>query len=268
MILLEAFHIKKYYDDRLIFELPELKIFSGDKIGIVGANGAEKTTLLNILNGDLSPDEGRCKRYCETSYIRQFSDEAANADRHLMVEFSMDGKVALIGGNGTGKTTLLNLIINGGDDITKAPKAKLGYFYQDFENLDFGKTVLDNALADSVQKPDKVRLILARLLFRGDDVFKKASVLSGGEKVKLSLAKLLTSDANVLLLDEPTNYLDIDSLEAVQTLLADYDGTLVFVSHDKEFVNAISNKLLVVQNRQLIMFDGNLDEYEIKKERR
>ncbi|MDU7338218.1 MAG: ABC-F type ribosomal protection protein [Clostridium sp.] len=171
-------------------------------------------------------------------------------------------RTALIGNNGVGKTTLFQLIAQGNSAIRCAPKARLGYFCQDFQNLDEEKTVLQNALAHSVQSESTVRTILARLLFRGDTVQKKAAILSGGEKIKLSLAQLLASDANVLLLDEPTNYLDVQSIEAVQVMLSDYPGVLLFVSHDQSFVNAVANRLLLIENKRIRSFAGNLDEYE------
>lgn len=171
-------------------------------------------------------------------------------------------RTALIGNNGVGKTTLFQLITQGNPAIRCAPKARLGYFRQDFENLDESKTVLENALARSVQSEMTVRTILARLLFRGDSVNKKAAVLSGGERIKLSLAQLLASDVNVLLLDEPTNYLDVQSIEAVQEILSDYPGVLLFVSHDQSFVNAVANRLLLIENKRIRSFAGNLQEYE------
>lgn len=171
-------------------------------------------------------------------------------------------RTALIGNNGAGKTTLFQLITQGNQAIRCAPKARLGYFRQDFENLDESKTVLENALVRSVQSEVTVRTILARLLFRGDSVNKKTAVLSGGERIKLSLAQLLASDANVLLLDEPTNYLDVPSIEAVQEILSDYPGVLLFVSHDESFVNAVATRLLLIEKKQIRAFAGTLTDYQ------
>lgn len=161
-------------------------------------------------------------------------------------------KVAICGPNGVGKTTLLDLIYKN-ELIYKVPKAILGYYRQDLDNLDYEKTVLENALKDSVQKQDVVRNILAHLLFRGTDVNKKAINLSGGERVKLSLAKLILSKANVLLLDEPTNYLDIISLEALQDLFKIYEGTILFVSHDADFVTEVSTHQLIIRNQKIYL---------------
>lgn len=171
-------------------------------------------------------------------------------------------RTAVIGENGAGKTTLFRLITEENSAISCVPKARIGYFRQEFENLDENQTVLENALAHSVQPENTVRTILARLLFRGDTVQKKAAVLSGGEKIKLSLAQLLVSDTNVLLLDEPTNYLDLPSIEAVQQILSDYPGVLLFISHDQSFVDAVANRLLLIENKRIRAFDGNLSDYQ------
>ncbi len=173
-------------------------------------------------------------------------------------------KTALIGENGAGKTTLLNLIVNMHSSITAAPKLKLGYLHQGFEELDLQQTVLQNAMRDSVQREGTVRSVLARLLFRGDDVYKKAEVLSGGERMKLSLAKLVLSTANMLLLDEPTNFLDMASIEAIQGILHEYEGVVLLVSHDRAFINNVTNRLLIVENKKLRAFDGSLEEYDKK----
>ncbi len=550
MLLLEAVNIKKFYGDRQILGFDELKIYSGDRIGITGLNGAGKTTLLDILSGDTRPDEGIVKRYCRVGYIRQFDqkapgsndmvqDEVTGAAVRLLKEFEIDGKLerttlsggertrlriagaldkenlllfadeptsnldckgievlkqklkavetfvmishdrslmdslcniiievkdgsirsfngnftfykkqcemeneralleyekyieektaleeaitnrkrragkvkkapsrmgnsearlhtrqanerqeklhnaanslitrleklekkekpreqpgirldfslteppenkvvisaehlsfsygsvqvfkdiffnaangmktALWGENGSGKTTLLNLIyaaylkshtqldtelwgadvagsdttesdVAGSDttesdlkrkdadlkqfvtdakDLVKCisivPKARLAYFRQTFEDLDPEKSVLENVMRDSVQNETAARTILARLLLQGDAVFKKVGVLSGGERIKAAFAKLFVSKANVLLLDEPTNYLDMQSIEALEGVLRDYEGTVLFVSHDRAFVNTVADRLLLTGNLSVRSFDGSLEEYE------
>ncbi len=491
MLILEAANIKKYYSDRLIIEIDDLKIYTGDKIGIVGQNGSGKTTLLNILSKDIQPDEGFVKQFCPITYIRQFSDESIRAGQKLLKELKLsqkshqnafsggekarikianafnsenlmlfadeptsnldykgvdilkqkllkvdsfmlishdrllldslcnkiievrDGKLkiyngnysfyrkqteiehehalceyekyisekssleaamsdredkwksmrkapkrmgnsearlhkrkitekqkkihngingmatrleklevkqkpkdvpqikldfsltnppenkivisadklsfsygtnrifdkasfnisrgsktALWGENGTGKSTLLNLIYqNSNSGIRIAPKAKIGYFHQGFENLQYNKTILENVMLDSVQTQSIVRTILARLLFQGDDVFKEVQCLSGGERIKVSFAKLFVSHANVLLLDEPTNYLDMLSIEALEGVLKSYEGTVLFVSHDSAFVNSIAGRLIVFENQDLTMFEGTLEEYRQSRQK-
>ena len=172
-------------------------------------------------------------------------------------------KTALWGENGCGKSTLLKLIDHKScESIYIVPRARIGYFHQDFEGLNYSETVLENVMKDSVQNETVVRTMLARLLFSGDDVYKKAGVLSGGEKIRVSFAKLFVSNANVLLLDECTNYLDINSINALESVLCQYRGTVLFVSHDKAFVNAIADRLLIFENHTLKEFEGSLGDYE------
>jgi macrolide transport system ATP-binding/permease protein len=491
MLILEAGNIKKYYSHRLIIEFDELKVYSGDKIGIVGQNGSGKTTLMNILSNEIEPDEGFVRQYCDIAYIRQFSDEMIEADRKILSELNLsqklnqkvfsggertrikianafsnenlllfadeptanldykgiellkqklyemdsfllishdrnlldclcnkilevrDGKIklyngnyssykeqnelelrsaeqefekyisektkleeavrdrqrksrsmkkaprrmgnsearlhtreanekqekvnnavnslktrlqklevkektkelpqikldfsltnppenkivisaeklnfsygkkkifdnvnfniyngsktALWGENGTGKTTLLNLINSkSSENIYIVPKARIGYFHQSFENLEENKSVLENVMKDSVQTQTVARTILARLLISGDDVYKNVGVLSGGERIKVSFAKLFVSDANVLLLDEPTNYLDMMSIEALENVLSNYEGTVLFVSHDSAFVNAVADRLLTIEDKAITYFEGTLDEYKLSKQK-
>ena len=179
-------------------------------------------------------------------------------------EFNVYNKqhLAIVGDNGAGKTTLLNLIKDGYKGIRIVPKASIGYFHQDFKNINLSKTVLQNAMEDSIQKENVVRTILARLLFKNDDINKEASVLSGGELIKLSFAKLFVSSANILMLDEPTNYLDIPSVIALKELFVNYEGTLIFVSHDKKFINEIATDLLIIKDNTVKSFHGNYDEFE------
>ena len=174
-------------------------------------------------------------------------------------------KTALIGPNGAGKTTLMELIWSGATGIRLVPKAKIGYFKQNLDTLDLSKTVLENVMETSVQSEKTMRGILARLLIRREDVFKKVSVLSGGERVKLAFAKLFGSPANLLLLDEPTNFLDMPAIEALQQMVEDYEGTVLFVSHDRTFLEECATRILRIEDRKLISFDGNLTEWEKKQ---
>ncbi len=486
MLILEAQKIKKYYGDRLIFALDDLKVYTGDRIGIIGLNGSGKTTLLNILAGETEPDEGVVRHFCNIAYIRQFSQEEICADQKLISEFSLSGKTdqqvysggeqtrikianafsednllvfadeptsnldykgvellsgklakvpsfllishdrylldslcnriievkdgnirtfsgnysdyskqnelerrnaemeyekytsekvklvsairnrkdrsasmrkapkrmgnsearlhtreanekqekvnnaanslktrlekldvkekpreqptirldfsltrppankvilsatnlsfsygtreifdnacfdipnntktALWGENGTGKTTLLNLIYGQSTDAIKiVPLAVMGYFHQSFENLNFHQSILHNVIKSSVQSETVARSILARLLLTRDAVHKNVGVLSGGEKIKVSFAKLFVSDANVLLLDEPTNYLDMASMKALEEVLKSYEGTVVFVSHDREFVNSVADRLLILEDAKITAFEGKLNDYQ------
>lgn len=172
-------------------------------------------------------------------------------------------KVALIGPNGAGKTTLIKMILNNNISISK--NVRIGYFSQSMDILDIDKTILENVMETSIHDKDFVRLVLARLLFRGDKVYEKVESLSGGERVKVSFAQMILQDINFLILDEPTNYLDINSLEVIEDLLMDYDGTILLVSHDKRFIENIANELLIMKNKKIKTFRGGFKEYLSKK---
>ncbi len=160
-------------------------------------------------------------------------------------------KVALVGENGAGKTTLIELI-DKREGVYVVPGAKIGYARQNMSQIDLNKTVLENVRNVSIQKESIARIILARLLLTERDIQKKASELSGGERMKLSFAMLFVSDVNLLILDEPTNYLDIPSIEALERLLKEYEGTLLFVSHDKTFVNNVASERMFIKDGKII----------------
>ncbi len=171
-------------------------------------------------------------------------------------------RTALMGANGTGKTTLAERIRTGHESLRIAPGVIIGYFSQSFSLLDENKTLLQNVMEVSTKPEHEVRTVLARLLIKGEDVHKKVAVLSGGEKVKTSLARLLVSQANLIILDEPTNYLDVYSLEALEGVLQDYTGTLLLISHDYSFINNTAQRLLLLENSKITTFEGTLTEYE------
>ena len=184
-------------------------------------------------------------------------------------------RTALLGPNGCGKTTLMRAIaakaasegkLCGGFD-GEAPKAggsvrinpavRIGWFDQTHERtLNSERSALDNVMRDSPHAESDVRTVLARLSLRGDDVFKPVKVLSGGERGRVALAKLLLSEANLLLLDEPTNHLDVFTLEALQEMLSDYRGTVLFVSHDSAFCDAIATRSAQFDGGKLAVFEG------------
>ncbi|MDD7761069.1 MAG: ATP-binding cassette domain-containing protein [Ezakiella sp.] len=160
-------------------------------------------------------------------------------------------RTALLGVNGTGKTTLINLILNHHPDIRIVPKAKLGHFDQSFKNIDFNKSIIDNMRSVSIQKEHINRATLLRMGFSKDGLDKPARTLSGGELTKLSFAMLNVSDINVLLIDEPSNYLDINSYEAIESLLLDFEGTMLFCSHDGYFIDSIAEERWEIKNKKL-----------------
>ncbi|WP_152656015.1 Vga family ABC-F type ribosomal protection protein [Oceanobacillus sp. CFH 90083] len=166
-------------------------------------------------------------------------------------------KVGIIGPNGAGKTTFVRKIMQKDTGITLNPSVKIGYFKQDLSTLDPEKSILENAKETSKHDETLIRTVLARLHFYRDDVFKPVHVLSGGEQVKVAFAKLFVSDINMLILDEPTNYLDIEAVEALEGLLQAYEGTVLFVSHDRQFIENIATKMIEINNQELTFFEGS-----------
>lgn len=164
-------------------------------------------------------------------------------------------KVAIVGKNGAGKTTLLKKLVEKKDEAIRcSPAMKIGYFSQNLDVLQLEESILENTQSSSVQPPAIVRTVLARLHFFGDDVYKLVQDLSGGERVKAALAKLFVSDVNTLVLDEPTNYLDITAMEALEGLLQAYEGTVIFVSHDRQFVENIAERKISIAHQEICTF--------------
>ncbi|MDO5028614.1 MAG: ATP-binding cassette domain-containing protein, partial [Bacillota bacterium] len=169
-------------------------------------------------------------------------------------------KVALLGKNGLGKTTLLKMILN--REVWVHPNLRIGYYSQMDECLDHKKSILENILETSIYDQSLTRIILASLTFRKEDVFKPVAVLSDGERAKVKLAKILTSNFNFLIMDEPTNFLDIKAIEALENLLKGYDRPMIFVTHDVSFINNIASSLLIIEDHELKSFQGNLVQFK------
>lgn len=178
--------------------------------------------------------------------------------------------VALIGPNGVGKSTLLKTIIGQlkplSGSIHFGSNVTIGYYDQEQAKLHSNKQVLHELWDEYPLMPEKeIRTVLGNFLFSGDDVLKLVSDLSGGEKARLALAKLMLKQANFLILDEPTNHLDLDSKEVLEAALIDYPGTILFVSHDRYFLNRIATRMIEVAPNQLTNYLGNYDYYLEKK---
>lgn len=174
-------------------------------------------------------------------------------------------KIAIIGENGAGKTTFLKKLMNDEVGVTFTPAVKIGYFSQNLDILDLEKTILENVQESSFQNETMIRTVLARMCFQKEDVHKQVKVLSGGERVKVALSKLFLSDVNSLILDEPTNYLDIEAMEAFESLLVNYEGTVLFVSHDRRFVETVATQIISLKSKQLTLFKGNYEQFTAEK---
>lgn len=195
---------------------------------------------------------------------KKFDQKVIFKDANLTLNYGE--KVALIGENGSGKSTLIKIIL--GQDINFDGKLKLGtaikfgYISQNIIFEDNDKTVLDYFLEGNNFSETEARNKLARYGFRQENVFKRIGKLSGGEKVRIILMKLIQKDINFLILDEPTNHIDIDTREILEEALKEYKGTVLFISHDRFFINAIANRILNIEDCKIKSYYGNYDDFK------
>lgn len=196
--------------------------------------------------------------------FKSFDDKVIFKDADLMINFRE--RVALIGPNGSGKTTFLKLLL--GEECPEAGMVELGanvkaaYLPQKITFKDEELTVLDCFREDISILEGKAREYLSKYMFYGKDVFKKVKHLSGGERIRLKLGKLLFEDVNLLILDEPTNHLDIDSIETFEEALEDFKGTIFFISHDRYFINKICERIIAIEDYAFKNYAGNFDYYK------
>lgn len=186
--------------------------------------------------------------------------------RNFDLSVFREDKVFLLGPNGCGKSTFLKIInkelSQDGGTFSLGSNVKIGYFDQNIDKLSSDKTVLDEVWdMFRFMTETEIRSALAMFLFTGEDVFKKVSALSGGERAKLSLLKIMLSKPNFLILDEPTNHLDIISREVLENALLDFNGTLLVVSHDRYFINKLATKIVHLTHNGAVLIDGNYDTY-------
>ena len=215
----------------------------------------------NILSGnDVLTVNGLAKSFGSQTLFTDLSFDVKRGER-----------VAIIGDNGTGKTTILK-IINGlvepdDGEIILGSRVHIGYYDQDHQVLHMEKTLFEE-ISDAYpgMSNTQIRSTLAAFLFTGDDVFKRIGDLSGGERGRVSLAKLMLSEANFLILDEPTNHLDITSKEILENALSHYGGTVLYVSHDRYFINKTATRILDLTGKRMMNYIGNYDYYLEKHE--
>lgn len=215
---------------------------------------------MNIVNEDTL--QGR--------FILQMDDVIAKVGggrilwRINRLDVKSGDKIALIGDIASGKTTLVKKVLQQANGITISPAVKIGYFSQNLDVLNENQTILENVSSTSAQSETLIRIILARLHFFRDDVYKQVKVLSGGERVKVALAKLFVSNVNFLILDEPTNHLDIESVQALEELLNSYKGTVFVVSHDRYFIEEIADRIMEIKNKKINVFEGTYQQFKLE----
>lgn len=178
-------------------------------------------------------------------------------------------RIGLLGPNGAGKTTLLRTIIGEippiSGQVYPGHNVRIGYYSQTHSGLNPNRTIVDEIRQVSAMSEDAARSFLARFLFAGDDVFKAIGALSGGERSRVALAKLTLQGSNFLVLDEPTNHLDLQSRQFLEEVLGEFEGTLLFVSHDRYFIDSLATKVWVIEEGVLIPYLGNYSEYRTRK---
>ena len=260
--------------------IEKLKSFNREK-SIKRAESREKTLDKMVLvdkPAEINTDihlhlEPSCTSGNDVLKVEQLSKSFPPQTLFQNIDFEIKRgeHVAIIGDNGTGKTTLLKILNHvipaDSGTFTLGTNVKIGYYDQEHHVLNMDKTIFDEISDDYPALTNtRIRNILAAFLFTGDDVFKLIGDLSGGERGRVSLAKLMLSEANFLILDEPTNHLDIASKEILENALNDYTGTVLYVSHDRYFINQTASRILELTGNTFINYIGNYDYYLEKKE--
>ncbi|MCF0128963.1 MAG: ABC-F family ATP-binding cassette domain-containing protein [Pseudobutyrivibrio sp.] len=237
-----------------------------DKMDVIEAPVTENYFMR--LNLEIDKESGKDVLFFE-NVTKSYGDK--NIFRNLSFDVHKNDRIAIIGENGCGKTTILK-VINGITDfeegqIKLGANVSIGYYDQEQQGLNETNTIFEEIHSAYPYLTDTaVRNTLAAFLFTEDDVFKQIKALSGGERGRVALAKLMLGKYNFLILDEPTNHLDMETKQILEEAIKDYDGTLLYVSHDRYFVNQTANTILEMNDGRLTKYLGNYDEYLLKKE--
>lgn len=199
---------------------------------------------------------------------KAFEDKTIFNDANMIVNYAE--RVALIGGNGCGKTTFVKMLLGEEEAdsgvVTLGSSIRMAYLPQNFDFPDSDMTLVDWFRDDLMMPEGKAREYLSKFMFYGGSVYKRVNQLSGGERIRLKLSRLLYDDVNLLILDEPTNHLDIDSIETLEVALNNFKGTIFFISHDRYFINQICSRIVAVENQKFRVFDGDYDFYRAVKD--
>ena len=277
----------RYFLDQVvnrIFEIhnKKLKTYNGNYSDFIKASAIEKELELKKFEDqqkDIKKQEKsieRLKAFGREKHLKRAIRDISMGygERILFKDLNLDiyrgEKVALIGANGIGKSTLFKIIMNEitplSGDIKFGTNVNVSYFHQEQKTLNLDNTIIDEIWEDNKQLTQtSLRTMLGAFLFEGEEVFKKISTLSGGERARVAILKLILSNANLLLLDEPTNHLDIDSKEVLEEALSSYTGTIFTISHDRYFLNTVVDKVLVLDENGITEYLGNYDYYIEKK---
>lgn len=213
-----------------------------------------KLPQISMLMGSFTPVRSRI--------AARIQGLTVNYGSHMVVEntdfiLPTGSKTVMLGLNGSGKSTIVKALVTKNDSASFPNAIKIGYFSQDRSNLDFSKSILENVRKDSVLREADIRGVLANLYLTEELINQPVGKLSGGEMAKTEIAKLLVSDSNLLILDEPTNHLDLYAIEALESLLSKWNGTLLLITHDRMLTEKIADRLLFVENQGVKTFDGS-----------
>lgn len=247
---------------------------SGGRLGHQKTVGSKQKKLHNAANnmehriealGDVKPPEAiRSVQFRQNKALelhnpfpitgkeicKQFGDKVIFEKASF--QFPLRAKISVTGANGTGKTTLFKMILDREDGISLSPKAEIGYFAQNGYKFDRNRGVMEFMLENCDYQVSEIRAVLASMGFSHHDVRKELSVLSGGEIIKLQLAKMLLGRYNILLMDEPSNFLDLAAVEALENLMKNYAGTIIFISHDVRLLENVADRVYVIEDKKII----------------